>query len=138
MDIEEILGLKTIAVVGCSRDEAKDAHRIPRYLKEHGYRIIPINPFGDEILGEKCYPRLVEMPEKLKRTVDVVNIFRPSRDVPPIVDQAVELRIKYGAPKVIWMQLGIVNKEAAKKAKDAGIDVVMDRCMKIEHMRLRG
>ncbi len=135
MDMENILNLKNVAVVGCSRNESKDAHRIPKYLKEHGYRIIPINPFSEEILGEKCYPSLLELPEDLKRTVDIVNIFRPSNDVPPIVNQAVKLKEEFGAPKVIWMQLGIVNEEAAKKARDAGIDVVMDRCMKIEHMR---
>lgn len=137
MKTKEILSLKTIAVVGCSRDEGKDAHLIPKYLKEHGYRIIPINPFADEILGERCYPSLMEMPEELKKTVDVVDIFRPSRDVPPIVDQALELKKKYGAPKVVWMQLGIVNEEAAKKARAAGIEVAMDRCMKIEHMRFQ-
>jgi len=137
MDMENILNLKNIAVVGCSRNEAKDAHRIPKYLKEHGYRIIPINPFSEEILGEKCYPSLLEMPEDLKRTVDIVNIFRPSDDVPPIVDQAVKLKEEFGTPKVIWMQLGIVNEEAAEKARDTGIAVVMDRCMKIEHMRFR-
>ncbi len=137
MGIEGIFDLKNIAVVGCSRSETKDAHLIPKYLKNHGYRIIPINPFSEEILGEKCYPSLLEMPEDLKRTVDIVNIFRPSKDVPPIVDQAVELRKKYGAPDVIWMQLGIVNEEAARKAGDAGIAVVMDLCMKIEHMRHR-
>lgn len=136
MNIEGILGLKNIAVVGCSRDPSKDAHRIPRYLKEHGYRIIPINPFADEILGERCYPSLLEMPDDLKSTVDVVDIFRPSRDVPPIVDQALELKKKYGRPKVIWMQLGIVNEGAARNARKAGMTVVMDRCMKIEHMRL--
>jgi hypothetical protein len=136
MNIEGILGLKNIAVVGCSRDPSKDAHRIPRYLKEHGYRIIPINPFADKILGERCYPSLLEMPDDLKSTVDVVDIFRPSRDVPPIVDQALELKKKYGRPKVIWMQLGIVNEGAARNARKAGMTVVMDRCMKIEHMRL--
>ncbi|MFQ5815830.1 MAG: CoA-binding protein [Candidatus Hydrothermarchaeaceae archaeon] len=136
MDIADILDLRVIAVVGCSRDETKDAHLIPKYLKEHGYRIIPVNPFADEILGVKCYPSLLEMPGDLKRMVDVVDVFRPSKDVPSIVDQAVALRKEYGTPKVIWMQLGIVNEEAAGKARDAGIAVIMDRCMKIEHMRL--
>ncbi len=137
MELEEIFDLKNIAVVGCSRNETKDAHIIPKYLKNHGYRIIPVNPFSDEILGEKCYPSLLELPEDLKRTVDIVNVFRPSKDVPPIVDQAVELRKKYGTPKIIWMQLGIVNEDAAKIARDAGMEVVMNLCMKIEHMSLR-
>ncbi|MEE9594217.1 MAG: CoA-binding protein [Candidatus Hydrothermarchaeales archaeon] len=137
MELKEIFDLKNIAVVGCSRNETKDAHLIPKYLKNQGYRIIPINPFSEEILGEKCYPSLLELPEDLKRTVDIVNVFRPSKDVPPIVDQAVELRKKYGTPKIIWMQLGIVNEDAAKIARDAGMEVVMNLCMKIEHMSLR-
>ncbi len=135
MEINRILEFKTIAVVGCSRDPAKDAHRIPRYLKEHGYNIIPINPFSDEILGEKCYPSLLELPEELKSAIEIIDIFRPSMDVLPIVEQAVELKKEFDKPYVIWMQLGIKSKEGARIARDAGMAVGMDRCLKIEHMR---
>ena len=118
---------KTIATVGFSASPEKPSHRVPKYLMQHGYRVIPVNPTATEILGQKAYPSLLSVPEK----VDVVEIFRPSADVPPIVEQA----IKLGAA-VVWMQEGIVNHEAAAKAEAAGLQVVMDRCMKKEHRRL--
>lgn len=131
IDDEEIIKIlkesKTIAVVGCSRDPEKDAHKVPKYLKEHGYRIIPVNPFANEILGEKVYKTLSE----IKEPVDVVDIFRPSDEVLGVVKEAIKLK-----PKVIWMQLGIRNEEAAKLAEQNGIKVVMNRCMMIEHKRL--
>jgi len=127
---------KTVAVVGLSRDPAKDSFRVAQFLQSEGHRIIPINPFADQVLGEKCYKSLIEMPEDLQKTIEVVDVFRPSADVPPIVDQAVELRRKYGKPYVVWMQLGIVNEEAARKAEDAGLTVVMDRCMMRERRKL--
>ncbi len=119
----------TIASVGCSKDEKKPAHHVPAYLLEHGYEVIPVNPTADEILGEKSYPDLAA----IGRPVDVVQIFRPSEDVPPIVDQAIQI----GA-KVVWMQEGIVNQDAAQVARNAGLTVVMDRCMQVEHNRLIG
>src|SRR2546421_252693 len=112
--------IRTIAVVGCSKDPAKDAHRVPKYMQMHGYRIIPVNPTATEILGEKAYPSLDAVPVPY----DAVDIFRPSADVPPIVDQAIK-----GPGKVIWMQLGIRNEGAAQKARAAGKIVVQDRCM---------
>jgi len=124
---------KTIAVVGLSKDPAKDSHRVAEYLKAKGYRIIPINPTADEILGEKCYKSLLDVPE----TIEIVDIFRPAKDVPPIVDQAIELKRRLGNPRVIWMQLGIVNEEAAMRARNANLTVVMDKCMMKEHKRLR-
>jgi len=127
-----------VSVVGLSRDPTKDSYVVAAYLKEHGYKIIPINPFADEILGEKCYKSLLDLPEELQKTVEIVDIFRPSKDVPPIVDQAVQLKKKYGNPYVVWMQLGIVNEEAAKKARDAGLIVVMDKCMMVEHRNILG
>jgi len=127
---------KTVAVVGVSRDSRKDSHQVAEYLKSNGYSIIPINPFADEVLGKKCYKSLLDMPEDLQKKIEVVDVFRPSQDVPPIVDQAIELRRKHGKPDVIWMQLGIVNEEAAKRAVEAGFTVVMDKCMMIEHGRL--
>ena len=118
--------------MGLSTNPAKDSHRVAKYLKTKGYRIIPINPFADEILGEKCYKSLLDVPE----TIEIVDIFRPAKDVPPIIDQAIELKKKLGNPRVIWMQLEIVNEEAAKRARDAGLTVVMDKCTMVEHKRL--
>lgn len=119
---------QTIAVVGLSADEYKTSHRVASYLQEQGYKIIPVNPNEKNILGETCYASLTDVPEK----VDVVDIFRKSEDVPPIIEDAI--KVKAGA---VWMQEGIVNETAAKKARDAGIKVVMDRCMLKEHLRLK-
>jgi len=124
-----------VAVVGLSRNSAKDSYQVAEYLKSNGYNIIPINPFADEVLDKKCYKSLLDMPEDLQKKIEIVDIFRPSQDVPPIVDQAIQLRKKHGKPYVIWMQLGIVNEEAAKRAVEAGFTVIMDKCMKIEHGR---
>jgi predicted CoA-binding protein len=119
---------RTIAVVGLSRDPHKPSHYVPAYLKEHGYRIIPVNPMAPgEILGEKVYASLREVPEK----VEVVEIFRPPRDVPPIVGEAIAI----GA-RVVWMQEGIVHNAAAERARKAGLTVVMDRCMLRVHRSL--
>jgi len=137
MEIKEILTkFNTIAVVGCSKNETKHAHKVPKYLKEHGYRIIPINPTANRIFGKKCYPKLLDLPDKLARKVDIVNIFRPSEEVGGIVDDAKKIRNRFGKPDVIWMQLGIINKKAAGPARRAGFEVVMDRCMKKEHKKL--
>jgi len=127
---------RTIAIVGLSRDPSKDSYRVAEYLQSKGYRIIPINPSADQILGQKCYRSLLEVSEELQKTIEIVDIFRPSQDVPLIVDEAVQLRNRYGKPQVIWMQLGIVNEEAAKKARNAGLTVVMDRCIAQEHRGL--
>ena len=120
---------KTIAVVGLSPRPERDSHLVAKYLKEHGYRIIPVNPMVDEVLGEKSYPDLKAIPER----VDVVDVFRKAEDVLPIVDQAIEI----GA-SAVWMQLGIVNEAAATRAREAGLGVVMDQCMLIEHKRMVG
>ncbi len=125
-DIPAILTkYRTIAVVGCSKEPSKDAHTVPAYMQSHGYRIIPVNPTATEILGEKAYPNLSAVPEPY----DIVNVFRPSDQVEPIVDEA----IRAGKAKVIWMQLGIANERAAVKARAAGIHVVQDRCLRVEH-----
>ncbi len=118
---------RTIAVVGLSADPTRPSHQVASYLQHQGYRIIPVNPTIPEVLGEPSYPDLLSVPEP----VDVVDIFRPARYVPEIVEQA----IAKGA-KVIWMQLGVIHFEAAQRAREAGLLVVMDRCMKIEHQRL--
>ena len=124
---EILLSAKTIASVGLSSNQGKESFWIASYLKEQGYRVIPVNPTADEILGEKAYPDLQSVPEK----IDVVQVFRKPEDVPPIVEDAIQV----GA-KVIWMQEGIVNYEAAQTAKEAGLQVVMDACMRSTHRRL--
>ena len=130
--IEKVLGMKTIAVVGLSRDPAKPSNDVAKFMQSHGYRIVPINPTVVEVLGEKSYPSLLKLPDELKREIEVVDIFRRVEDVPPIVAEAVQLHSNAGRPKAVWMQLGIVNEEAARAAAESGMDVVMDRCMKIE------
>jgi predicted CoA-binding protein len=120
---------RVIAVVGLSANWYRPSYFAAKYLQEHGYRIIPVNPRYEEILGEKCYPTLCDIPEP----VDVVQIFQRADQVLPFGEEAIDI----GA-KVVWMQLGIVNEEAAERARQAGLDVVMDRCMKIEHARLFG
>ena len=126
--MKEILdSTETIASVGLSGNEEKVSHWVAVYLQGQGFRVIPVNPTTDKILGEKSYPDLVSIPGK----IDVVQIFRRSEDVPPIVEDA----IKIGA-KVIWMQEGIVNEEAAARAREAGLQVVMDACMRATHQRL--
>lgn len=136
-EVERILSkCKNVAVVGLSKDPSKDSHAVANYLQSKGYEIVPINPFCDEVLGKKCYRSLQETPEETARSIEVVDIFRPSQDVPPIVEQAIQLKKKYGRPEVIWMQLGISNEEAAKTAGDSGMTVIMNRCIKIEHARI--
>ena len=135
-EIREILTkYKTIAVVGLSREPDKDSYRISSYLKEQGFHIIPVNPYADEVLGEKSYKSLLDIPAEIQKTIEVVDIFRPSKDVPPIVEQAIKLKEMYGKPYVVWMQLGIVNEQAAEGAKKAELTVVMNKCMMIEHRR---
>jgi predicted CoA-binding protein len=134
--IAALLKLKTIAVVGLSKDPSKPSHDVAAYLKSHGYKIVPINPTVNEVLGERSHKSLLDLPEHLKREIEVVDIFRRAEDVPPIVEEAIELHRRFGKPKAVWMQLGIVNEDAAIKAKAEGILVVMDRCMKIEHARV--
>jgi len=127
---EEILkSSRTVAVVGLSANPERPSSRVASYLKENGYKIIPVNPTEREILGEVCYPDLSSVPEK----VDVVDIFRRSEDVPAIVEEA----IKTGA-KSVWMQEGVINEPAAAQAREARLPVVMDRCMLKEHRKLHG
>lgn len=120
---------RVIAVVGLSADWFRPSYFAAKYLQEHGYRIIPVNPRYEAILGEKCYRSLRDIPEK----VDIVDCFRKTADIPPICDDAIAI----GA-KVLWQQLGVRNEAAARKAEAAGLESVMDRCVKIEHGRLFG
>lgn len=111
-EIKNILkNYTTVAVVGLSRDPSKDSYMVAQFLKSRGWQIIPVNPFADEVLGEKCSKSLLDLPADVQKALEVVDIFRPSQDVPPIVDQAIQLKEKNGKPYVVWMQLGIVNEE---------------------------
>ncbi len=121
--------VKTVAVVGISPKEDRPSYIVASYLKSKGYGIIPVRPDGEEILGEKVYHSLSEIPKEIG--VDVVDIFRRSEDVPPIVEEV----IQRGA-EVVWMQEGVIHKEAGEKAEKVGLKVIMDRCMKKEHQRL--
>lgn len=126
---EILLSARTVASVGISGNKGKVSNGVGEYLIDHGYRLIPVNPTADEILGQKSYPDLSSIPEK----IDVVQVFRRPEDVPTVVDEA----IKVGA-KVVWMQEGIVNEQAARTAREAGLQVVMDACMRATHQRLIG
>jgi uncharacterized protein len=119
----------TVAVVGLSSKPNRPGYTIPAYLQEQGYRIIPVNPALTEVLGEKAYASLQDIPE----SVDIVQVFRRSEDLPPVVEDAIAI----GA-KVVWMQAGIVNDQAAARAREAGLQVVMDTCMGATHRALRG
>jgi uncharacterized protein len=118
-----------IAVVGLSADWYRPSYFAAKYMQEHGYRVIPVNPKYDSILGEKCYRSLRDIPER----VEIVDIFRKTEDVMPIADDAIAIRAK-----VLWQQLGVRNEGAAAKARAAGLEAVLDRCVKIEHGRLFG
>ena len=120
---------RTVAVVGLSSKPDRPSHKVASYLKEQGYTIIPVNPTEREVLGEICYPDLASVPT----SIDVVDIFRRSEEVLPIVKEA----IKIGA-KTVWMQEGVINEEAADRAREAGLMVVMDKCMRKEHLKLHG
>jgi predicted CoA-binding protein len=124
---------RTWAVVGASPDPSRPAHFVPKYLQQRGYRIVPVNPeyAGEELFGERCYPTLLDVPDDV--AIDVVDLFRRSHLVGPHVDEAIAVRAK-----AVWMQVGIVNEEAAARARDAGIAVVMDRCPKVEIPTLLG
>jgi uncharacterized protein len=120
---------KVIAVVGLSADWFRPSYFAAKYMQEHGYRVIPVNPKYPEILGQKCYPSLRD----IRQPVDMVDVFRKTADVMPIAEDAIAI----GA-KVLWQQLGVRNEEAAARARAAGLETVMDRCVKIEHGRLFG
>ena len=120
---------KKVAIVGLSANPNRPSYFAATYLKDYGYEITPVNPAYEEVMGLKCYPSLDAVPGPL----EVVDIFRKPEEVPPLVDEAIRL----GA-KAVWMQLGVIHMEARQKALDAGLEVVMDRCMKIEHARFHG
>jgi hypothetical protein len=122
-------GCRTIAIVGLSAEWHRPSYFAAKYMQEHGYRVIPVNPRYAEVLGQRCYARLEDIPEP----VDIVDVFRRTEDVEPIANSAIAI----GA-KCLWQQIGVKNEAAAAKAREAGLDAVMDRCVKIEHARLFG
>ena len=125
--IRKFYSLKNIVVVGMSKNPEKAAYYVPKYLADKGYGIIPVNPTADEILGRKCYHNISEV----KESIDIVDIFRPSDQVMPVVEAAIKKK-----PKVIWLQEGIHNQEAEELGRKAGIEIVFNRCMLAEHERL--
>jgi uncharacterized protein len=136
-ELRRILGTsRTIAVVGLSPQWHRPSFFAAKYMQGHGYRIVPVNPTASEILGERCYPGLTAAAAALAargEKIDLVDCFRRSEDIPPIADEAIAIGARF-----LWMQIGVINEEAAAKARTAGLDVVMNRCVKIEHARLFG
>jgi len=130
--LRDLLSMNRIAVVGCSSTPGKAAHEIPAYLQRQGYEIVPVNPFADEILGEEAVDSLDDVASE----IDLVDVFRPSEEVAGIVDETIERTETEGDVEAIWLQLGIHDDEAVAEAEDAGLTVVEDRCMKVEHQRL--
>jgi uncharacterized protein len=124
---------RTIAVVGASKNPEKEACSVPRYLKEQGYVIIPVNPTAAEILGERAYPSLLELPEEVGRTVDVVEVFRPSDELPQVALQSAEMKRRFGRPFVFWAQQGLESEDAKRILESNGIQYVMDACMRTVH-----
>ena len=135
--LRRILGTcKTLAVVGLSPQWHRPSFFAAKYMRGHGYRIVPVNPTATEILGERSYPSVTAAAQALAREgqrIDLVDCFRRSEDIPPIADEAIEI----GA-RCLWMQIGVIDEASAGKARAAGLDVVMDRCVKLEHARLFG
>ncbi len=131
--VEVLEKWRTIAVVGASKSPEKEAYTVPRYLKEQGYRIIPVNPTATEIMGEKAYPSLLELPEEVAMAVDVVEVFRPSEELPQVALQAAELKKRFGRPFVFWAQQGLESEEAKRILDQSGIQYVMDACMRTVH-----
>jgi uncharacterized protein len=136
-ELRRILGTcKTIAVVGLSPQWHRPSFFAAKYMQAHGYRIVPVNPTATEILGETCYPSVTAAAQALAAQglkIDMVDCFRKSEDIPPIADEAIAI-----AAKCLWLQIGVIHEAAGDKAQAAGLDVVMDRCVKIEHARLFG
>ncbi|MDH5543882.1 MAG: CoA-binding protein [Nitrospinota bacterium] len=124
-----ITSYKTIAIVGISKKQERDSHMVAAYMQKHGYRIVPVNPTADEILGERCYHSLAEIPFE----VDVIDVFRKPSTLPALANDIVGMANK---PKAVWFQIGVVNNEASKIVSSAGIEVVQNRCMKVEHIRM--
>ena len=133
-EIAELLSTaRTIAVVGLSGNPDRPSFGVAQYLQSKGYRILPVNPTIDSVLGEKCYASVSEIPEKADVKVDIVDVFRRAEFVPALAEEAIAI----GA-RCLWLQLGVIHEEAARRARDAGLLVVMDRCLAVERLRLAG
>jgi predicted CoA-binding protein len=130
---EVVKKYKAIAVVGASKNPEKDAYTVPEYLQQHGYTVVPVNPTTDSINGLKTYPSLSAIPDELAKKIEVVDVFRPSEELPQVAKQVVELKKRTGMPLIFWGQEGLENEEAKKILEEAKIDYVMDRCMRVEH-----
>jgi len=122
-----------IAVVGASKSPDKDANSVPQYMKDHGYTIIPINPTADTIVGERVYKSLAELPPDLAKRVGIVDVFRPSEELPQIATQVAAMHDKYGTPSVFWAQLGLENEEAKQILSKKKIPYVMNACLRVVH-----
>jgi predicted CoA-binding protein len=133
-DVRTLLDAETIAVVGCSTTPGKAAHDVPAYLQRQGYEIVPVNPHRDEVLGREAADSLADVSER----VDLVDVFRPSEEVSSIVDAVIERIERRGDVQGLWLQLGIRDDDAVARARDAGLTVVQDRCLKVEYGRLQG
>lgn len=130
MDIRQIFELKTVAVIGCSTNPEKPAYGVPEYLQEHGYKIVPVNPKAQTILGEKAYTKLTDIPE----SIDIVVVFRPSEEIPQVAEQV----FSRNDVKVLWLQEGITCQPVANEARKRGLVYIEDRCMYKEHQELKG
>ncbi|MCW4001359.1 MAG: CoA-binding protein [Candidatus Bathyarchaeota archaeon] len=133
---EILLKYRVIAVVGLSDEPGKPSYSVAAYLQKHGYRIIPVNPNIESALGQKSYGSLLEVPPEIQCSIEVVDIFRRSNAVAPIVEQAIMLKRRLGRPMVVWMQMGVADLHSAALAQKAGLAVVMNKCMMEEHFRL--
>jgi hypothetical protein len=131
--IEVMKACRVIAVVGASKNPEKEAHSVPAYLKDHGYRVIPINPTADQIFGEKAFPSLASMPEELANEVEVIEVFRPSEELPEVARQVVELAKKHHRSYVFWSQTGLENDQAKLMLGAGGVPFVMNACMRVVH-----
>ena len=134
--VEVMKNYRYIAVVGASKNPEKDANTVPAFLRDRGYTIVPVNPTSDSILGLRSYPTLADLPEDIARKVEVVDVFRPSEELPQVARQVADMKRKTGRPYVFWGQLGLENYEAKEILSEAKVDYVMDKCMRVEHRRM--
>ena len=126
---------KNIAVIGLSKNNTKDSYRISQYMESSGYQIIPINPTADFIMNKKAFPSLLELPKNVVKDLDIVNIFRKSEHVLPIIKECIEIKKKYDNLNAIWMQIGIQNNKAAALLNGTGLNLIMNKCIMIEHKK---
>lgn len=137
MEIKEILNKsKNIAVIGLSKDESKDSHRVSKYMKDSGYNIIPINPTADSIMNTKSYDKLINLPEDIAKEIDIVNIFRKPEFVEEILEDIIEIKKKYNKIHTVWMQLGIFYDKADTIARENKLNIIMNKCIMVEHRKL--